>query len=119
MVDYSLLDGRDVPEQEFYHGDVGDGSVVLAPVFTGDAFRAAVHYPVVVEMWRHIHKRQGSRRIRLAYEAAFTEAERAKLSRWHTKFEQWHLVTGTPKRVMLRLATLALLQKAVHFFATI
>lgn len=119
MVDYTLLDGLDVKDKEFYGELPRNQPVSLAPVFSGEAFQQAVAYGVIVEGWRKKHRTQGSRRIRLAYEAAFTHAERETIGRWHTKFEQWYLVTGVPNRIMLRLSTLYLLKRAVHFFATI
>lgn len=87
----------------------------LAPVFSGDAFRNAVAYPVIVEGW----EKKNAGRVKRAYHAEFSPAERKALGRWHFKFYRWHLVTGTPKRVMLRIKTLSLLQRAVNFFGSI
>lgn len=94
----------------------GDGRpLVLQPTFTGEAFLRVVNYPVIVEAW----DKRTAGRVRRAYLAEFTEAERATLARYYAKFYRWHLVTGTPRRVMLRLATLHLLQRAAAFFGTI
>lgn len=101
----------DYDEDEFPEGR----GLALVPVFSGDQFKKHVAYPVIIEAW---HKRlDGSRRRK--YQAQFNEKERATIARYQTKFYRWHLVTGTPKRVMMKLETLQLLQRAVAFFAEI
>jgi hypothetical protein len=87
----------------------------FSPVFSGDAFRRAVAYAVIVEGW----EKKNAGRVKRAYHAAFTPAERKTLGRWHYCFYRWHLATGTPRRVMLRLKTLTLLRRAVNFFGSI
>lgn len=87
----------------------------LLPVFSGEKFREAVNYPIIVEMWDK--KKAG--RVKRAWEKEFTSGERNKIARYYGKFYKWHLTTGTPKRVALRLNTLQLLRRAVHFFATV
>lgn len=101
---------------EFYQEPeaMGTGGLTFAPVFSGEMFGKVVAYPVIVESWE---KRRAGR-VKRAYIATFTEGERKTLSKWQGKFYRWYLVTGTPKRVMLRLKTLALLQRAVTFFAS-
>lgn len=104
--------------QKFDELDDGDGeqtAVRLAPVFSGEQFKKTVDYPVIVEMW----EKKNSGRVRRAYLAQFTDDERTTLARYYAKFYKWHLVTGTPVRVMARLKTVQLLQRAVNFFATI
>jgi hypothetical protein len=99
---------------EFHMMDRTDGGTIeLLPVMTGEAFGKLVAYPIIVEAWEK--KKAG--RQRRAWEAAFTQAERNKISRYHGRFYKWYLVTGTPKRVSCRLNTLTLLQRAVEFFA--
>jgi len=89
--------------------------LVLAPILSSQLFREVVQYPIIVEMWQK--KRYG--RVRKAYRATFTKAERRKLAWWHSKFWNWYICSGTPERVSLQPATIELLQRAVHFFATI
>lgn len=102
------------PAEDFFRDEeeIEDRPLVLSPVFSGEAFLANCCYPVVVEMWE---KRKAGR-VRRAYLAEFTETERNLIARWQTKFYRWHLVTGTPRRIMIRLKTLELLQRAVAFF---
>jgi hypothetical protein len=100
------VDEAEVPEHK---------PVVLRPVFSGDMFRKVCSYPVIVEMWDR--RLNGS--VRRRYHAEFTEKERATIARYQTKFRRWHLVVGTPRRVMMSMTTLNLLQRAVGFFATI
>lgn len=90
-------------------------SFSLLPVFSGEAFRQAVQYPIIVEMW----EKRLYGRVKRAWLATFTEKERNKISRYHAKFHRWHLVTGTPEKVSCQLKTLELLKRAVHFFATV
>lgn len=109
-------------ELDMDRDELPEGAMRLMPVFSGDAFLKAVNYPVVVEMWKHIFTHGNRRiggRIGRAFMEQFTEVERKTISKWHTKFYRWYLVTGTPKRVVLRLKTLQLLQRAVAFFGTI
>lgn len=93
--------------------NIDQQGLTLAPVFSGESFLKAVCYPVIVEGW----EKAKCGRQRRRYLAEFTEAERNLLGRYHHKFYRWHLVTGTPQRVLLRLQTLHLLQRAVNFFA--
>lgn len=93
--------------------------VVLSPSFSGPAFCRAVAYPCIVERWDRVVGPGAYGSKRRAYQAEFTETERRVISKWHTRFYRWHLVTGTPLRVVLKLATLQLLQRAVNFFATV
>ena len=88
----------------------------LLPVMTGEYFKRQVSYGVIVESWDRVG-RCGSKRRR--YNAAFTEAERRVLGKYHQKFYKWEMRTGTPRRVAMRLATLRLLQRACEFFASI
>ncbi len=87
----------------------------LLPVFSGDAFRKVLNYPVIVESWEH--KKAG--RVKREWEKEFTQAERNKIARYYARFYRWYLVSGTPKRVTCRVATLRLLQRAVAFFASV
>lgn len=95
--------------------ETGRNGVKLMPVFDGETFQQAVAFPVIVEAWE---KKNSGRRKR-EWLAAFTEAERKKIGKYHSRFYRWYLVTGVPKRVSVNLDTLQLLQKAVNWFASI
>lgn len=101
---------------DFEDFEDSDRPVTLRPTFSGEAFKRIVAYPVIVEIWDKLG-RSGSKRRR--YNDEFTEAERKLIARYYKRFYRWYLVTGTPKRVMLNLNTLHLLQRAVNFFACI
>jgi hypothetical protein len=96
-----------------------DRPMTLLPVFTGEAFARLVQYPIIVEMWDKIAGKNAGGRRKRAYLAEFDEGQRRLISYWYTRFYRWHLTTGTPQRVVMRLATLQLIQRAVHFFATV
>src|SRR5262249_48622232 len=104
---------------EFETEDLEDEprEIELLPIFSGEKFRRLTSYPMIVEMWEK--KRAGNGRITRAWLATFNEKERAILGRWHTKFYRWYLVTGTPRRVMLKPKTLALILCCTEFFGTI
>lgn len=87
----------------------------LAPTFSGDQFRKVVPYPVIVEAWDHRLHGSGRRR----YHAEFAKEERKTIGRWQTQFREWYLRSSTPLRVIVDLPTLALLRRAVDFFATL
>lgn len=89
--------------------------VTMQPVFSGDEFLRQIDYPVIVESWEKRRFGRGKRK----WMAEFTEAERQTIAKYQTKFYRWYLVTGKPDRVMIRLKTLHLLQRAVAFFASI
>lgn len=82
---------------------------------SGDTYSSYICYPVVVEMWKHI---KGGRHRR-AYEAEFTQAERRKISRYHSLWYDWHLIKGTPRRVLITVGVLQLQLRAVQFFGTL
>jgi hypothetical protein len=105
-----------MPVEEL-HMDTPDVSrpILLLPSFSGEAFSEVCAYPVIVEAWEKRLHGLGRRR----YHAAFSVAERATIARYHTHFRRWYLVTGTPRRIILRLRTLHLLNRAVAFFATV
>lgn len=96
---------------------VAEQGMALIPVFSAPGFRKLVDYPIIVEMW---DKKQHGR-IRRAYQAQFDARERDIIHRWHTKFRVWHVGKGAPAKIQLRnMGTVVpLLQRAVHFFATI
>ena len=61
------------PADDFAQLDPNNcAGVELLPVFSGVAFLAAVAYPVLVEMW----EKKKSGRVKRAWLATFTEAER-------------------------------------------
>lgn len=91
----------------------------MLPTFSGDFFQELVQYPIVVEMWDKVVGRNNTGRKNRAWLASFTEDERRTIHRYYNLFYRWYLRTGTPQYVIMRLKTLHLLQRAVHFFATI
>lgn len=99
--------------------DPGDADVTLRTAFSGEFFAKLVPYGVIVEGWGKVRKQGGSGRVRRAFEAAFTQAERNKLAGWHGRFYRWLVIEGTPARVACRLSTVDLLRRATDFFATI
>jgi len=100
---------------EFFEGSHEIREVTLTTILTGTLFLRAVNYPVVVEMY----DKAKCGRKRVAYHKEFTDAEREVISRWHTRFRKWHLVSGTPERIAVRPKTLALLQRAANFFGSL
>lgn len=97
------------------------GKLTLAPIFDGTTFQKLVQFPIIVEMWGRLRPngRRLCGRVGRAFEQQFTKAERRKIGGWYNRFHRWYLVTGTPEKIVLRLDTLTLLQRAVQFFATI
>jgi hypothetical protein len=88
----------------------------LYPVFSGEAFKRAVDYPVIVEGW----DKKNNGKAKREWLKQFTEAERNLISRYYAKFYRWYLVTGTPRRVPFRkLKTIHTLQRAAAFFASL
>lgn len=85
-----------------------------------DEFRRVVQYGCIVERWDRVVGRGACGSKRRKYLAEFTPVERRTISRWHTKFHLWELVTGIPDEVLIgKPETVRLLQRAVHFFATV
>lgn len=70
---------------------------------------------VIVESWEHKNYGRGKR----AYHAEFTEPERKKLIKLHTRAYGWVLRTGHPNKIMMTQSTFNLLQRAANFFASI
>lgn len=110
----SDTDMRPTHPDELYVEEHDEREFALQPSFSGDEFSKIVCYPVIVEAWDKV---MGSGQAKRNYLHTFNEAERKKISRYHRQFHRWHLVSGTPRRVMLKLATLQLLTRAVNFFA--
>jgi len=109
------MDMRPTPPDDLYADDQdGLGSFALQPNFSGEQFGKVVCYPVIVEAWDQVMSGGQAKRN---YLTTFDEAERKTISRYRSKFHRWHLVSGTPKRVLLKLPTLELLIRAVNFFA--
>lgn len=90
--------------------------IKLQPIMSGEYFKRLVKYEVIVECWDRV---KGSVSCKRRYCAEFTAEERKTIARYHGKFYTWHLRTGTPQRVIIQLDTLALLQRAVSFFAAL
>ncbi len=89
--------------------------VELRAYFSARVFQQLVPYPVIVESW----DRAKSGRGRRAYEAAFTESERASLAEHYKTLRGWYLQTGTPDQVHMPLGDIALLERACAFFASV
>lgn len=84
-------------------------------LMSGEKFERLINYKVIVEMWEH--KKYG--RVKRRWTEEFTETERAKIGRYHTKFFKWALRTGTPTRVLMKAESIQLLVRAVNFFAAV
>lgn len=114
MLNTRSMNMRPESPDECFMDDFADKEFSLQPVFSGEKFLQVVAYPVIVESWDRVLSGGQTKRN---YQHTFTEAERKTISRYRSKFHRWYLVSGTPKRVMLKLSTLELLQRAVAFFA--
>lgn len=108
-------DNRGIPEGWFEDDTRTAKKVQLKPTFSGEYFKQICCYPVIVESWEK--RRTGS--VGRKYREQFTEKGRETIARYHTLFYRWYLVTGTPRRVQMSMATLGLLQRAVGFFGGI
>ncbi len=85
-----------------------------------DEIAATFAYGCMVEMWDHVVGRTASGSKRRKYREAFTDKERKTISKWHTAFRKWLLVTGAPDHIYFRKpSTVQLLERAIHFFATV
>lgn len=77
-------------------------------------------YGCMVEMWDKVVGRSAAGSKRRKYKEAFTDKERAYISKWHTRFVQWHLVSGLPDHLYFgEYSKVALLHRAIQFFATV
>ncbi len=104
------------PQAEYNQMDeLPQGKFGLMPVMSGEMFNKQVQYGIIVEMW----SKTKFGRVKREFHKAFTEAERKKIGSYHGRFYRWMMVEGTPARVSMRLSTLNLLQRAVHFFSTV
>ena len=102
------------PAEKFAMMDEPDAThFALMPIMSGEKFGSVVNYPVIVEGWEKKDYGRHKRR----WLSTFTEVERNKIGRYYGRFYKWHLVTGTPHHVALRLNTITLLQRAAEFFA--
>ncbi len=73
--------------------------------------------PIIVEMHDKIRDNGSKKR---AYLAEFTEKERKLISYYHKLFYNWYLVKGTPQKHQFKsIQNINLIQRAVHFFATL
>ena len=71
---------------------------------------------VLVEGWERV-KRTGSKWRK--YKKEFTEKERKYIKSKHALFYRWYLVTGLPETHRMNIRNYKLIQRAVHFFATV
>lgn len=93
-----------------------DRPVHLRVSMKGEVFLKVVNYPIIVEGW----DKRKSGRVKRAWLKEFTQTERNKIARHYAKFYEWYLCTGAPQRVLVfEFETIRLLQRAVHFFATV
>jgi len=92
----------------------------LALRYERDEISRVFQYGCMVEMWDRVVGRGAAGSKRRKYKEAFTDKERAFISKWHTRFAKWHLVSGPPDHLYFReYNNVALLQRAIHFFATV
>lgn len=92
----------------------------LVLCYERDEITSTFQYGCMVETWANVVGRRASGSKRRKYKEAFTDKERVFISKWHTRFEVWHLVSGPPDHLYFRKhANIALLQRAIHFFATV
>jgi len=106
------------PPDEFHAMDpiqTNKRGLRMLPVWSGEAFQQSVQFPIIVEMW----EKAKSGRVKRAFHAQFSQAERRTLARYYGRFYRWHLISGVPKTVACRMQTLGLLKRAVQFFGTI
>ena len=88
--------------------------------FERDEISKTFQFGCMVEMWDHVVGRSASGSKRRKYHETFTEAERKIISKWHTQFHRWHLVSGVPDHIYFQKPkTVDLLQRAIAFFATV
>jgi len=73
----------------------------------------ALQTAIVVECWEH----KNSGRVKRAWLKEFTEEERAKASKLHKTFYQWHLVKGIPFEHRMTIGTYEFIKRLVNFFA--
>lgn len=117
---YRNFDHNPQPPDEFVELDqILNKGVTLRLVMSDDIFSGYIQYPIIVEMWEKVAGRYAGGKKKQAYLATFTEQERRTLSRYHTLFYRWYLITGCPNRVACKTSTLELLTRAVNFFATV
>lgn len=74
----------------------------------------------LVEMWDHVVGRGSSGSKRRKYHEEFTPQERAYIAKWYPKFYNWYCGSGLPDYVTFqKIRNVHLLQRAIHFFATV
>lgn len=109
---------QSIPADELEEEDDLVPSLVLR--YERDEISHTFQFGCMVETWDHVvgHSAAGSKRRK--YHEAFTEAERKIISRYHTQFHRWHLVSGVPDHIYFRKpATVDLLKRAIQFFAEV
>lgn len=100
--------------EQFHELDRARSSKVsVRLVISSDLFRSLVAYPVLVEGWDKIK----FGRMRRAWIAQFSKAERRTIARYYGRFYHWYLVSGSPRQVLCYTKTLRLLARAVAFFS--
>jgi hypothetical protein len=87
--------------------------VKMIVVFSHTKFKQLVPYPVIVESWQRIKSGKAKRE----WLKTFTEEERTRIAYYQKKFHDWYLISGAPFNITLKTKNLALLQRAVAFFA--
>lgn len=85
-----------------------------------DEITRTFQYGCMVEMWDNVVGSGAAGSKRRKYRKEFTEEERSFISKWHTRFVGWAFVTGPPDHLYFRkYRNVTLLQRAIHFFATV
>ena len=89
--------------------------LALVPVMTGAFFNQLIE-PMVIVMGLD---KPPVGRVKRAYHEQFSDAERRLIARTTTnKLRPWCLVRGLPRRIVMRPATIQLLQRAAAFFGS-
>ena len=78
-------------------------------------FKQLIPYPVIVESWDRIKSGKAKRE----WLKQFTEEERDRIAYYQKKFHDWYLITGAPMSISIKSKNIALLERAINFFATI
>lgn len=92
----------------------------IALRYERDEIASTFQYGCLVEGWEHVAGNNAAGSKQRKYKKAFTPEERAYISKWHTRFRKWHLVSGVPTHIYFRKpSNIDLLQRAIHFFATV
>ena len=71
---------------------------------------------IIIEMWRNVMQ-SGSKKRK--YKEEFTVSERGHITRQYKIYQTWYYQTGIPDTHKMPIHIYQLMQRAVHFFATV